>query len=404
MSSLFLPQQSMWDASLDQTPLRNVAFSVAEAALESDPNSPSFNFAMTDLMNTPPLSGEESNLWVEDMGTWPRAKTRAASFAGRGQPLWQIVESAKERREREKDDDSFEQVVTLPTTVSADPSPIDSTFLDMKAAFRTQFPRLSAREFAAKAEKDAGVVAHVRTQSDAERSASPRVVPTRRRLPSLAQIQAKMSSVAEGQRYQPRSDSWDSVDSDGPQTPTDEVVSFNLPFRRPETPDSPQSSRLAPFLRERTNGRLARPKSMPPLNDSPQFNERPATSYIPSRQFSLPPTPPSFQRTSRQMSLPATPGSPSRQWNRDMTILVTPPGIPEHSPMSPTESVTSASSQASSSLPIITCTPAEEEDSDNDSEGDVIVFAGDLDDDEEDRREREALGRDMRDRLLRRSS
>lgn len=98
-------QQPMWDSpsrvSCDShTPLRTVAFSVAEAALKSGPNSPSFNTSMADLMEAPAM-GESSDVWdASTIGTWPRHKVkRATSFTGR--PLWDLVEHAKERRERE---------------------------------------------------------------------------------------------------------------------------------------------------------------------------------------------------------------------------------------------------------------------------------------------------------------
>ncbi|KLT39476.1 hypothetical protein CC85DRAFT_195722 [Cutaneotrichosporon oleaginosum] len=275
-------------------------------------------------------------------------------------------------------------------------------------------PRLSGRDFAIEAEKQAAAVAHARTQSDALRAAEATIVyRPNGRLPSLAQIQAKMHRMGGS-----RSDSIDSQDSEGPQTPTDEMTTFDFVApRRPMTPDSP-SSRLAPFLRERTNGRLARPRSMPPVyGEVDDLDELPALPYFrTSRQGSLPPTQQSTQRTWRQFSLPATPATPTRSPNRagGVTLVVTPPSQSQlrYSPTSPTESVASVVSAASSvpSLPIITCTPAAEQDSDEESEGDVIVFSGEPDsdeddeDDEEDRRMREQAGLEMRNRLLRRST
>lgn len=88
-------------SSPDPTPLRTVAHSVAEAALKSGPNSPSINMSMSELMDAAPLLDDA---WVEttDIGTWPRLKTkRSESFADHGQPLWEAVVSAQERRERE---------------------------------------------------------------------------------------------------------------------------------------------------------------------------------------------------------------------------------------------------------------------------------------------------------------
>jgi len=96
----------------------------------------------------------------------------------------------------------------------------------------------------------------------------------------------------------------------------------------------------------------------------------------------------------------------------DVTTVVTPSKSSPSYPTSPTESEHSVVS-STFSLPIITCTPAGEEDSDEESEGDVIVFAGDLEENddteeleelEEERREREFLGREMLFRLSRRNS
>jgi hypothetical protein len=105
MATMSLPHafQPMWDAPSPDShnTLRTVAFSVAEAALNSGPNSPSkINTSMADLMDAPALESP-ADLWdASTIGTWPRQKARrAGSFTGR--PLWQLVEHAKERRERE---------------------------------------------------------------------------------------------------------------------------------------------------------------------------------------------------------------------------------------------------------------------------------------------------------------
>ncbi|GMK57349.1 hypothetical protein CspeluHIS016_0401830 [Cutaneotrichosporon spelunceum] len=412
--------QPTWDSPLSgsQNPLRTVAFSVAEAALSSGPDSPSkISTSMADLMDSPALV-PSANPWdASTIGTWPRQKPRrAGSFTGR--PLWQLAEHAKERRERESfvapisdmSDYGFTQEIIL-TTKSADPSP-EAAFFNAEQLHRA-IPRLSGRDFAIEAEKHAATVTHARTQSDAIRAELATVVcQPNRRLPSLAQIQAKMN-----RKSARRSDSIDSQDSEGPQTPTDEMAMFDfVALRCPMTPESP-SSRLAPFLRERTNGRLARPRSMPPVYGNMEaLDELPALSIMcTSRQASLPPTPPSVQRTWRQASLPPSYGTPTRSPTRGggVTLVVTPPSESQlrYSPISPTESVVSVASAASStpSLPMITCTPAAEEDSDEESEADVIVFSGeahsdDDDEDEEDRRLRELAGLEMRNRLLRRST
>lgn len=312
---------------------------------------------------------------------------------------------------------TYDQEVTL-TTRSAEQSPVDSAFAVMNPLAEA-LPRLSAQDFAIQAQEKAAIAAHARTRSDFNRSPSsvlrsqqqPRFRP---RLPSLAQIQAKMhgsasSPVYTNHRAQFRSDSVDSVDSEGPQTPTEEFSSFDIKAylgsnNRPMTPDSPSlESRLAPFLRERTNGRLSRPRSYGGddsfVDDVEDFSRTPLG---PSRAQN--------QATIRAKQ--STPHTPTRAlWARDqVTFVVTPPKSSNYvdPPTSPTESVQSTVS-STPSLPIITCTPADEPDSDEESEGDVIVFNGEVElhsdvEDEVERREREKRGMEMRSRLLRRSS
>lgn len=225
-------------------------------------------------------------------------------------------------------------------TRSAEPSPTQSTFsgLDQTRPPPEFVPRLTAEEFCAKSGRiaDATKAKHARTQSDADspdlasptdaifpvplqsrRSDLHRVNRATQRLPSLQQIQAKMTrgesaSPRKGHRrsgseellpagttatptkvpFPPmqhgresplqvhalramtivhdrpaaaRKDSKDSLQSDIIQTPEDEVsnplrdrrlalqVIMN---RRPPTPPSPSKERLLPFLRERTSDRI----------------------------------------------------------------------------------------------------------------------------------------------------
>lgn len=242
------------------------------------------------------------------------------------------------------------------------------------------------------------------------------------RMPSLAQIQAKMNRSPDvtAVRGNSRSDSMDSQDSEGPRTPTDELSSFEFAMHahRPATPDSPaKESRLAPFLRERTNGRLnlARPKSMPPLAGDVLLDFYPTPLPVDKRHSTFPLDRPPRSAPLRQGSLPSTPQSkrysPIRTWNsEEVTLVVTPPKAAQYEqpPTSPTESVLSTVSSVPS-LPIITCTPAVEADSDEESEGDVIVFSGELEeehdsDDDNDDIERFKIGREMLSRLSRRAS
>lgn len=111
MTALFMPQSTWAPPQHSQRVVSQprqldanlpVAYSVAEAALKSGPNSPSFGQSMTSLMDAPPLGATH---WAgnPNVTAWPRVKTRrVASFAGRGRPLWEVVEHAKERRGEKK--------------------------------------------------------------------------------------------------------------------------------------------------------------------------------------------------------------------------------------------------------------------------------------------------------------
>lgn len=409
MTSLYM---SNWERSH-----ASVAFSVAESALES----PSLGQSMASCMDTPPVCEEPAPI-----GAFPRLRHKSS------RPLWDVVDRAKERREKRSRwsqppwftsdlsdsppvspkptsyytrntalgkafDDSCGDVAPLVATASS----FDSASFRMDALNKA-LPRLTAREFAS---NEGQMVASATRSANNSPSNVLRAQATHRsiaRLPSLAQIQAKMT-VRDHRRVNDRSDSLDSADSDGPQTPTDEYTSFNFVPMTPESP--PRESRLAPFLRERTTSRLARPKSMPPNYDI--FPPSPESPAVRSRPAPL--------RASRQSSLPGTPQSARirsnrRSWTADNDFSTPSRYSIPGSPTSPTESEHSAVS-STFSLPIITCTPAGEADSDEESEGDVIVFAGDFEDMEEvleeeveERREREQISRQMLFRLSRRSS
>jgi hypothetical protein len=247
-------------------------------------------------------------------------------------------------------------------------------------------------------------------------------------LPSLAQIQAKMSTrghrrgVSVGAVPQPRAPKSVRTDSQDSMevliTPTEEYEN-TLTRREPRivlpsgntgnncsqtaTPPSPtgmKSSRLAPFLRQRISGRLAtRPVSMPPLQGRPLLG--PKLNIIP----------PTLVTPLAKVPPPVEPCTPIRA-SFPFPTLSTPPTrstSPLHSPTSSTHSQPSPSL----SVPMITCTPAPqrvrrngvEEDSDEE-EGDVVVFsAAEEDEVNSDKEERERRGRIMRAKLgLRRLS
>ena len=289
--------------------------------------------------------------------------------------------------------------------------------------------------------------------SPSQRLRNQATVPTRAatsrhtaRLPSLAQIQAKMNkaghrrgtsvdgiplSIPTAPRMMPVSRTSSNESVEVIQTPTDEYppsrprVVF-AGSERPSTPPSPteslKESRLAPFLRERTSGRLAggksRPVSMPPLRGLDVLAlGRKAGFANTTTTYPLRPT-----AAVRQADVTVPPPSPSRT-----IVLNTPPRqsaakMPRivSSPPSPAGSVSSIRSLSTASptlsVPIITCTPAPsrlvrngvEQDSDEE-EGDVVLFEGDsADEDQEERgerQERERRGKQMLERLtLRRRS
>jgi hypothetical protein len=94
MTTLILPAQqahAQIPSSPDPTPLRLLAFSVAEAALQSDPNSPSL-----DLQPCQPfVQGDWVGPWCRDLSG---GKTANGSDTMNRPRLWDVVERAKERR------------------------------------------------------------------------------------------------------------------------------------------------------------------------------------------------------------------------------------------------------------------------------------------------------------------
>ena len=100
-------------SSPDPTTLRLLAYSVAEAALQSNPNSPSFGYVLDQPAAPSEIamfaSAQRTKAWVGERSAgdsatpWGEEVTKKTGFGARkGKPLWDVVERAKERREREK--------------------------------------------------------------------------------------------------------------------------------------------------------------------------------------------------------------------------------------------------------------------------------------------------------------
>lgn len=261
------------------------------------------------------------------------------------------------------------------------------------------------------------------------------------RLPSLAQIQAKMNKAGHRRgtsvdgiplplpsapRMVPVSRTTSNESIEVLQTPTDEfppsrprivLAGSDRPATPPSPTGAPKEPRLAPFLRERTSGRLAggrsRPVSMPPLRGLDVLalgRKAGVLTTTPLRSTGI--------NHTDQATVPHP--SPSRR----NIILNTPPRAFAPTivsfPPSPTGSFGSRRSSSTASptlsVPIITCTPAPartvrngvEQDSDEE-EGDVVLFEGDSADEDqeetEEREERQRRGKQMLERLtLRRRS
>lgn len=348
-------------------------------------------------------------------------------------------------------------------TRSAEPSPTSFTFagLDQTRPPPEFVPRLSAEEFSAQS-KHISSVKHVRTKSDESLRAvmakcggsgpggSSRAQRVKAPLPSLKQIQAKLSQertsgspdakAATVQRPNggvQRTNSDDSVEV--LKTPTDERPSLAILSRRPATPPSPQqqrssdkakspaaaaaaaptAARLAPFLRERTSGRLAQ-------GAAGSAGVKSSISTPPAKRPVLTVTPPSCERRQPLARLDLI--SPSRTASvpppitplLNRRVVTSPTGsrfpalsdLARYSPRTPSSPTGSAGGSLSpGSMPIITCTPAPakivkdgvEHDSDEECD-EVVVFDGEQEEARE-RQERERRAIQMKERLrLRRSS
>ncbi|RXK37707.1 hypothetical protein M231_05040 [Tremella mesenterica] len=484
--SLFIPSpmgMTGIPASPDPTPLRLLAFSVAEAALQSDPNSPSFN--------TTRVSHHQNQNHVQ-WSMQPQQNAKNSKMK-----LWNVAERARERHDKVSPlktqteqppsdytfvlppnsplaasistEQPFAQLSLNPIksytsqTRSAEPSPIKSTFarLDQSRPPPVFIPRLSAREFSAEAQRNATSVKHSRTKSDIGlpsatiitepsspserlRAQAQVVTPkvplpgTGRRLPSLAQIHARVSEESLRRNSQPgnvpkprgfavRSDSDESLEI--LQTPVEEKrnpmlsISIVSSDSRPSTPPSPSKEpRLAPFLRDRTFSRLANVR--PPLSIQGRTSPKPTLTVTPPSTENRPPpltlftnkfAHPSPTRATLNMS------PTEMRFPANLTVSTPPPRNVSSpslgSPVSPTGSTKSFRSSSTASptlsIPRITCTPAKtiiiedgvERESDEESEDEeVVVFDGEKEAEEE-REERERRARAMKDRLsLRRRS
>jgi hypothetical protein len=272
-------------------------------------------------------------------------------------------------------------------TQSAAPSPTKSTFegLDQSRPPPVFVPRLSAKAFA-------DVPAPAKSPSQLLKSqATPAArvnYPSRaakNTLPSLAEIQRKIGNGhkrngSAGSIPRPtRSDSECSIEL---QTPDEELE--GLVFTQQRSASPPAESRLPQFLRQRTKQVQApRPLSMPPMSDYQLgCTEKPYVMITPPS--ATPSVPPPSARSATPTRRSFT--TPAMRYGANVG------GSPIR-PVSPTHSI-----------PIITCTPAQDEDSESEteSEGDLVVFDGMAEElqEQQEKLERERRGQAMKDKLL----
>jgi hypothetical protein len=100
-------------SSPDPTPLRMLAFSVAEAALQADPNSPAF--AGSDKVSTGDLFWPAQEPWAKSTTSsrWSAEPPKASLASRRGQskPMWDVIDKARERRQKREKDCKYPRLV-----------------------------------------------------------------------------------------------------------------------------------------------------------------------------------------------------------------------------------------------------------------------------------------------------
>ncbi|WVQ73123.1 hypothetical protein IAR50_002687 [Cryptococcus sp. DSM 104548] len=416
-------------SSPDPTPLRDLAFSVAEAALQPDPNSPSLHMDMPKLPTAPELvrlgrwpaparnGSRDSDEWVHD--EWSQKAVRKSAWDTNGYERRVLIRSSDDNTMSSPPLSPSSYQFALPPhsplakSVQGCTSPTAATFSGLDQTrpppeFKPRFP-------AAK---------HGKTQSELPPSSKgnkENKAAHRMRLPSLAEIQAKMTFGSPSSPHRMRAARMESDDSiEVIKTPTDEcpaprlearLALSSLLNRRPSTPPNTQSaapmsptkeSRLAPFLRERTSGRLSgRPASMPPMSFSAE--QLASLAAIGKGRASTPPqtrpaltiTPPKDRAVSTGQ-VPTPRAAPLRSFSSALPTgslysTITPPlrsattPSPRRSYFSPSLASPTGSMSPTLSIPMITCTPApatilrdgREVDSDEE-EGDVVLFEGEV--------------------------
>jgi hypothetical protein len=115
------PVDTYIPSSPDPTPLRMLAFSVAESALQADPNSPMFG-SLQSMPPQDPWGKTTTSRWSVE------PKVSLASRRGQSKPMWDVIDKARERREkREKECEYHQSMPKTPANLAASPSTVDSS-------------------------------------------------------------------------------------------------------------------------------------------------------------------------------------------------------------------------------------------------------------------------------------
>jgi len=103
------PVDTYTPSSPDPTPLRMLAFSVAESALQADPNSPAFTISEKVATGDWPSADQ----WGKSTTTsrWSAEPPKPSLASRRGQnKMWDVIDKARERRERRARDCEYPSV------------------------------------------------------------------------------------------------------------------------------------------------------------------------------------------------------------------------------------------------------------------------------------------------------
>ncbi|KAL0255786.1 hypothetical protein I308_100593 [Cryptococcus tetragattii IND107] len=421
-------------SSPDPTHLRLLAFSVAEAALQSDPNSPSFSLTTDKAPILPEFSRRLCNWPIRVEGVeedWKKNRWRGTEYVNRAQ--WKMGHKKMGMKKS-----SLGKIVSESPSISPSSYNLNLPRNSSLAAITSDYDWNDPYERPAIAsEKQTKGIRRQRlwscTRFVSPSSTSPQLDQARPPPDFELSLAAKKcttrpehgpdnnNAIAKSDVFLPNQPiDYPPCTNLANKTPTDEYTSSRIEARlalstvlsrRPSTPPSPiamsiasspkekEAPRLAPFLRERTNGRISRrPSSMPPMTSPAEHMTllaaleknnytppKPAVMVTPPKNrykfegrgdVPEPIRPPLIQSLSGNTKTSGIGGSsfqhmtstPSSDWTAASPTYITSP---------------TGSASSTMSIPRIICTPAPVKivkdglEMDSDEEGDVVLFEAD---------------------------